>query len=63
MDATFQPPTGFRSVGDGEVFVSKDYVVVCGTPVDDENAPEELRHNCDAMGCGQDHVIFRARIS
>lgn len=35
-------------------------IVVLGSPKDE--APEDdgtMGHNCDAMGCGQDHVIAR----
>lgn len=35
-------------------------VVVCGTPPDDEHLPEEQQHNCDAMGCGRSHVLWRS---
>jgi hypothetical protein len=35
-------------------------VVLLGIP-DHEDA-EELAHNCDANGCGQDHVLWRGRV-
>ncbi len=33
--------------------------VIVGTPLDSED--EERGHNCDAMGCGQEHVLHRGR--
>lgn len=31
-------------------------VMVIGVPVSDDE-----KHNCDANGCGQDHVLWRGR--
>lgn len=40
-----------------EAWISpKGEVVLVGDPTDDE------QHNCDQMGCGQDHVLFRGRL-
>lgn len=36
-------------------------IIVCGIPPDDGHLPEEDRHNCDAMGCGYEHVVYRFR--
>lgn len=39
-----------------------DEIVVCGTPIEfNEDLPEDdpRYHNCDAMGCGQEHVLYR----
>jgi hypothetical protein len=44
-----------------EVVLSGDELVVIGTPDPDED--EEIGHNCDAMGCGQAHVVIRAKIT
>lgn len=35
-------------------------IVIIGTP--DESEDEETGHNCDAMGCGWDHVLWRIPI-
>lgn len=34
-------------------------IVITGSPTQDDQLPEEKRHNCDAMGCGQEHVLYR----
>lgn len=45
------------------VWFAKDgEVVVLGSPDNDESRPEDEWHNCDANGCGQDHVLWRGRI-
>jgi hypothetical protein len=41
----------------GFAYVSGGQVVVTGSP-----DPDDESHNCDAMGCGQSHVVFRAAI-
>lgn len=33
--------------------------VLLGVPA---KSDDDLAHNCDAMGCGQDHVLFRGRL-
>lgn len=45
------------------VYVGKGEVVVVGdpSPVEDENDPSY--HNCDAMGCGQWHVVYRTPVA
>lgn len=46
-----------------EVWSAPDgQVVILGVTDDEEGKPEEQRHNCDANGCGQDHVLWRGRI-
>ena len=53
-------PEGFECVARftvGSIYVGKGQVVVLGMPKSDDES-----HNCDAMGCGQDHVVYRARI-
>lgn len=57
-------PTGWKRLDHvSEVWVSPNgTVAVLGSPPrDDEERPEEERHNCDAMGCGQSHVILRGK--
>lgn len=49
-------PKGYRRL-DAEVWIGSNDVVVVGTP--DESEDEETGHNCDAMGCGWDHVLYR----
>lgn len=43
-----------------------EHLVVCeqvGMELDDsDELPEEQWHNCDAMGCGCEHVMLRVRI-
>lgn len=39
------------------VYVSDKWLLVTGTPAEDED--EETGHNCDAMGCGWEHVPYR----
>lgn len=45
----------------GRAYETEREWIVCGTPDEheglDENDPRH--HNCDAMGCGQDHVLAR----
>jgi hypothetical protein len=36
-------------------------IVIIGTP--DESEDEETGHNCDAMGCGWDHVLWRITLT
>jgi hypothetical protein len=38
-------------------FVSEGEVIVLGSPPESDD--EETGHNCDAMGCGYDHVLWR----
>ena len=37
-------------------------VVVLGSPPDESEQDDENTHNCDAMGCGYVHVLFRGSI-
>lgn len=42
-----------------EVWFSPDgAIVITGLP-----RLEDEQHNCDAMGCGMDHVLFRGRLA
>lgn len=43
----------------GIAFETEHEIVVVGRPADDEHLPEEEQHNCDAMGCGLNHVLYR----
>jgi hypothetical protein len=49
-------PKGAKLV---EAYETAIEVVVMGVPPDDEHLPEDKQHNCDAMGCGFTHVIYR----
>ncbi len=51
-------PDGFEKVAEGHVFIGKGEVVVTGIPP----AEPEDAHNCDEMGCGWDHVLYRVRV-
>jgi hypothetical protein len=57
-------PVGFKRV---DAYESDTQIIVCGEP---EEEPEglteqeysrwyETAHNCDAMGCGLSHVLYR----
>ena len=46
-------PEGFRQTGFSK-YESDQWIVITGEPADDDDT-----HNCDAMGCGWDHVIQR----
>ena len=49
-------PDGYRAI---EAYSDGTRVVIPGVPATPENVPEDdLRHNCDAMGCRRDHVIL-----
>ncbi len=58
-------PDGWKRI-DGRVqsawLSPEGRIVLLGSPPNEEDRPEGNRHNCDAMGCGQDHVIFRGRL-
>ncbi len=44
----------------GCVLLTATELVITGTPPDeDEVADEDYGHNCDAMGCGWEHVLMR----
>ena len=58
------PVASYKRVAEGEVFIGDNgYLVVVGDPPPDGHLPEERRHNCDAMGCRHDHVVYRVKIS
>lgn len=46
---------GFERIGDSEVYVKDDLIVMLGTPGDN--------HNCDEMGCGSAgmHIVAYAK--
>lgn len=52
----------FREVAPG-VNVGNGEIVVCGMPHETEDETDPRFHNCDAMGCGYEHVLFRARLA
>lgn len=35
--------------------------VVVGQPARGDDGDELLSHSCDAMGCGQEHVLYRGQ--
>jgi len=55
-------PKGYAAVAPN-VYVSDTHVIVTGSPhpTEDENDPRY--HNCDAMGCGREHVVYRAALA
>lgn len=46
-------PKGYVRV---TAFTNGEKIVVVGSPMD-EDGDEENGHNCDAMGCGWDHIL------
>lgn len=46
----------------GNAYDAGDEIVILGIPHDEDVSwPDDdlRRHNCDAMGCGQAHVLYR----
>ena len=39
------------------VYQTATQIVIVGDPEDEEDS-----HNCDAMGCGREHVLYRLKI-
>lgn len=55
--------TKFRIRGKAhQIWSSEHEIVVLGSPDSDDEDGEDS-HNCDANGCGQDHVLWRQRIA
>ncbi len=47
----------------GEVWTHENGgIVVLGSPYSTPNDDDPDAHNCDAMGCGLDHVVFKATL-
>jgi hypothetical protein len=60
MNTTDGIPKGYvlETVRNGKRFYrGPSSIVVTGRPPDEGHLPEEERHNCDAMGCGWEHVL------
>lgn len=57
MEVTILP----RKLEDCEVYEHSNQVVILGEPDTEGLSEDEAveRHNCDVMGCGTHHVIFR----
>lgn len=54
-----QPKLLARGEGGVEIWLtSKPEFVVTGTPFGDD-----ARHNCDQMGCGWQHVLWRSEVA
>lgn len=45
------------------VIVVDQGVIVLGIPADEDENAMEPNHNCDQMGCGQCHVLWRHEIA
>jgi hypothetical protein len=43
------------------VYTNGKEIVYVGTPPEEEEDPNCEIHDCDAMGCNWEHVIFRAK--
>ena len=51
---------GYTQLKSVRAYLTQDEIIICGIPdefLDIYN--QEGNHNCDAMGCGQDHIIAR----
>lgn len=46
----------------GAAYTGDGQIVITGSPLTEDPNAEESAHNCDAMGCGQDHVVWRFSI-
>lgn len=58
------PTANWKKLQVDEVWLNEaGQLIVLGTPPDDQESSDglELGHNCDAMGCGQCHVLVRAK--
>ena len=58
-------PDGFVKVAKAEVFVNRktgSLIILGEPPGEDRVEDEETGHNCDAMGCGWDHVVIRGQV-
>lgn len=53
-------PSGYTRI-DATVWIGLKDVVITGQP--EESDDEETGHNCDAIGCGWDHVLYRIPLS
>jgi hypothetical protein len=53
---------GFTEVAPN-VHVGHGEIVVTGQPSDVEDENDPAFHNCDAMGCGRCHVLYRAPLA
>jgi hypothetical protein len=50
---------GFLELETGTAYITETELVITGQP-----APDDERHNCDALGCSSvSHVIFRQRLA
>ena len=58
----FPVPDGYAQIA-SNVYVSADRIVVTGTPSDVEDENDPAYHNCDAMGCRWEHVIYTAALT
>ena len=43
----------------GEAYETETEIVIVGNVPKDDHLPEDQRHNCDLMGCLQNHVLYR----
>ncbi len=56
-------PKGWNEVA---AYAKGDRVIILGKPTeepDDWADDDPRRHNCDEMGCGQDHVLARLQMN
>ena len=54
------PSAKWKKLSVDEVWLDDDgNLIVLGDPPE---APEDMGHNCDAMGCGWCHVLLRAEV-
>jgi len=57
--STLSIPEGFLERRDWRIHTNGKEIVILGDPGDGEDSEDENAHNCDAMGCCWEHVLFR----
>jgi hypothetical protein len=55
-----EPPKGYRPIEGARVYASNGEVIVTHCCLDEVLTEQECEeHNCDHMGCGWEHVLWR----
>ena len=58
-------PEGFTQLRDVNVYVKpipesdRHIIIITGDPPEEKEGVEDDLHNCDYMGCGWEHVLYR----
>jgi len=56
-EPAFNIPKGFKKIGNA--YSNGNQIVIEGEPPSDAQDPDAELHNCDTLGCGQNHVLYR----